>query len=74
MVATAPREKTQLPITVIAMPGAFDDLLSSNNYVVVDFHTPRRRVTFAKLNVNEVPEVAGRYRVASLPIFTLIRD
>ncbi|KAK2043570.1 thioredoxin-like protein [Colletotrichum somersetense] len=89
------QEKKQDAIATIDTPAAFDDLLSGNTYVVVDFHAawcgPCRliapifaqlatahaapgSVAFAKVDIDAVPEVASRYRVASIPTCTLLRN
>ncbi|KAF6834195.1 thioredoxin-like protein [Colletotrichum musicola] len=92
--ADATSEKTQDPITTIATPETFDNLLSSHNYVAIDFHAtwcgPCRiiapifaqlaaahavagSIAFARVDVDEVPELAHRYGVTTLPTFAFIR-
>ncbi|WDK20544.1 hypothetical protein CGRA01v4_11831 [Colletotrichum graminicola] len=60
--AQTPQEKKQDAIVAIDTPAAFDDLLSAPG-----------SIAFAKVDVDAVPDVASRYRVATLPNFTLIR-
>lgn len=82
-------------VQIIRTTQEYNDLLSSNKYVVTDFHavwcgpckamspifaqhaakhSSPGNVAFAKIDVDEVPDVAARYRITNIPTFLFVKD
>ncbi|ETS75821.1 hypothetical protein PFICI_12765 [Pestalotiopsis fici W106-1] len=83
------------PVHVVQTLESYNELLSSHQYVVVDFHAtwcgPCKamnplftqhatkhaspgQIAFAKIDIDEVPDVAARYRVTHIPTFLFVRN